>query len=65
MNKRCPNCNSENIIDIIYGYPTDELLEDSKAGRVVLGGCIVEPSNPIFKCNNCFKRFGELGELGL
>ena len=29
----CPNCNSnENVIEIIYGYPTEEGMEDFRHG---------------------------------
>ena len=34
----CPNCNSnENVIEIIYGYPTEEGMEDFRHGIKHLG----------------------------
>ena len=34
----CPNCNSnENVIEIIYGYPTEEGMEDFRHGLKHLG----------------------------
>ena len=31
----CPNCNTnENVIKIIYGYPSPALFEESKKGHV-------------------------------
>ena len=50
----CPNCNSENTVRIAYGYPGPEAVEDSKAGKVHLGGCIVDVFNQNNShCNDC------------
>jgi len=53
----CPECNKETVVDIIYGYPSDELLEEARQNKVVLGGCVVEESNPEFRCLNCNKEW--------
>ena len=37
----CPNCKSENIIPIMYGYPAPEAMEAAVAGELKLGGCEV------------------------
>ncbi len=50
---KCPKCNSDNIIPIIYGLPTHELFEDSKAGRVALGGCCQRVDDPLWECGDC------------
>jgi hypothetical protein len=34
----CPICNSESLVPIIYGLPTNELIEQAKQDRIVLGG---------------------------
>jgi hypothetical protein len=35
----CPECGSrENVIPIVYGYPSDELFEAADRGEVELGG---------------------------
>ena len=38
-NKICPNNHYDNIIPIIYGFPSKKLLNKSKKGKVKLGGC--------------------------
>jgi hypothetical protein len=35
----CPQCDSsENVIPIVYGYPSEELFEAAERGEVSLGG---------------------------
>ena len=51
--KRCPRCNSEDVVPILYGLPGPEMTEESIRGRVVLGGCIVFPDTPDHTCRNC------------
>ncbi|UCH79180.1 MAG: hypothetical protein JSU81_04330 [Candidatus Coatesbacteria bacterium] len=35
----CPKCGSdENVIPIVYGYPSEELFEAAERGEVALGG---------------------------
>lgn len=51
--KRCPNCDSEEIIPIVYGLPGPEMMEESLRGEIALGGCIVFPDNPEWLCTNC------------
>ena len=41
MSTACPRCESRNVVPIIYGKPGCELVEESAAGRVALGGCVV------------------------
>ena len=50
----CPICNSENTVRIAYGYPGPEAVEDSNAGKIHLGGCIVDVFNQNNRhCNDC------------
>ena len=51
--KKEPGCSSDEVIPIVYGYPGPELFEDSTAGRVALGGCVVFPDAPDRTCTNC------------
>ncbi len=38
----CPVCNrSDMVIPIVYGFPGEELFEESEKGLVMLGGCCV------------------------
>ena len=50
---RCPRCNSEEAVRVVYGMPSKEMVEESAAGRVALGGCVVFPDAPDFTCQNC------------
>ncbi|MBU9722783.1 MULTISPECIES: hypothetical protein [Bacillaceae] len=51
--KQCPNCNSRNVVNIIYGLPTHEAMKDAEAGKFMLGGCCVEMDSPDYHCNSC------------
>ena len=50
---RCPRCGSEDVLPIVYGYPGPDLVEESIAGKVKLGGCLVGPDSPEFHCEAC------------
>ncbi len=54
--RKCPQCGSSKIAEIMYGLPdfsSEELNKDVEEGRIVLGGCIVAPDNPRWKCKDC------------
>lgn len=59
MNQNCPKCNSSHIIPIIYGYPDNEMFEDSNNDECILGGCCIsinesdEKSLKNHHCKNC------------
>ena len=57
---RCPRCNSEDVVPIVYGYPGDELTEASMRGEVALGGCVVFPDAPEYTCKNCGHEWREV-----
>ena len=40
--RECPHCKSINVVNIMYGYPGPELMEDSALRKVELGGCVIE-----------------------
>ena len=50
---KCPRCHSEEVLPIAYGMPGPELVEESAAGRVALGGCMVWPEAPDCLCVKC------------
>jgi hypothetical protein len=59
----CPRCRS--VIDplpVVYGYPSPELFEDARAGRVGLGGCLIEPEAPDYRCPVCDAALPMVGE---
>jgi len=52
--RKCPKCKSTNdVILIQYGYPSARMFQDSEAGKIVLGGCVVAPENPNMYCKKC------------
>ena len=42
---------------IVYGYPSAKMWEDAEAGKVVIGGCVVDGASPSKVCREC----GSLG----
>lgn len=56
----CPTCrSSEDVVEIIYGYPDESLV---KSGRedFILGGCCICEDSPGWYCRKCQSGFGEL-----
>jgi len=51
----CPKCKSNNIIPIMYGYPTYEAFEEAEKGNIKLGGCevIIGCDMPDRFCKDC------------
>jgi hypothetical protein len=47
--RTCPECGAE-AVPIVYGLPGPELWDQEDAGRVVLGGCVLEAENPDWAC---------------
>ena len=41
----CPKGHTDEIVPIVYGYPSEEDFKNSDSGKVVLGGCEL-PENP-------------------
>lgn len=56
MSVKCPNCGN-NLINIIYGRPNQELIEQAKEGKIILGGCIINKNMPNYHCNYCNKNY--------
>jgi len=58
----CTVCDSSNIAKILYGKPNwnDEMKEKIDSGELTLGGCFMSKDNPVYACNDCHARFGEL-----
>ncbi len=38
----CPTCGSDDVAPIVYGFPGEEMWEASRAGRIKLGGCVID-----------------------
>jgi hypothetical protein len=41
------------MVPIVHGYPGHDLMEAAERGEVVLGGCVVMPHQPRWKCLSC------------
>lgn len=41
------------VLRIVYGMPGPALITDADAGRVILGGCCIEPGQPNRQCTAC------------
>ena len=52
---KCPQCGEKPVARIQYGYPMDreQLKLDIAAGKVVLGGCMMDITNPHWQCSFC------------
>jgi len=49
----CPACKEKRGIDISYGYPGPDLIEQVERGDAVLGGCMQEIGAPDRQCLTC------------
>jgi hypothetical protein len=54
----CPEYGSKNVVPIIYGYPSAELVQKEKEDKVRLGGCCITPTAPKYACNECNCAWG-------
>ena len=58
--EKCPKCESPKVLFISYGYPSAEGLKAAQEGKTVLGGCVIKDGAPIWHCDQCGHRWGEL-----
>ena len=49
----CPKCKSKKTVPIVYGMPSLEMSKEEKAGRLILGGCVMNFDNPEWRCKKC------------
>ena len=59
-NPRCPKCHSEDTVRILYGLPTEEAMAAAERGEIALGGCLVDPGNPDWRCRSCSHSWADL-----
>jgi hypothetical protein len=50
---KCPSCDTDNVVPIVYGYPDPETMESSERGELSLGGCCVTENDPEWHCKKC------------
>ena len=55
----CPKCQSKKILPIQYGEPSMATLDNSEAGKLVLGGCCVTEESTKWYCVDCEHEFGQ------
>jgi len=63
--RRCPRCSSDEVIRILYGTPSPDLLdllEKARVGRVALGGDVFWPEAPQWVCVACEHEWREEAE---
>ncbi len=53
----CPNCGTDKVLPIAYGYPGPDLAAMARRGEVVLGGCMITGNDPTHVCQKCGHRF--------
>ena len=54
----CPNC-GEKMLEIVYGMPGPEIIDDVEKGLVFLGGCMISDCDPVYHCNTCRRSYFE------
>jgi len=52
---KCPICDSENVKYVLFGYPSEGMIEAEAKGRFMLGGCVLGEAN--WFCIECQKYF--------
>lgn len=50
---RCPKCKQKTGVNISYGYPGSELVEEVERNEAVLGGCMQALGDPDRQCLIC------------
>jgi hypothetical protein len=52
--RKCPECGSQRIATILYGFPDFEAIKDDlESGRIILGGCCISDTDPAWQCLAC------------
>jgi hypothetical protein len=49
----CPSCKEKTGVTIVYGMPSEELANKAELGEIALGGCVIEPNQPDYRCTSC------------
>ena len=56
-NTTCQSCQKGKMLHVVFGYITNQMLEDEAAGKIALGGCLT-PSSPVHRCSSCGASVG-------
>jgi len=55
----CPECGSPEVIPILYGPPTKDLIEAEASGLCIVGGKNMSDTDPEWHCNDCEHEWSE------
>ena len=57
--RTCPVCKKSNqVVEIVYSFPSDELIRMYEQGKIKLGGCMIFNNSPKNYCKRDEKKFG-------
>lgn len=59
----CPNC-SHDMVNIIYGMPSQKLIDMARSEGVALGGCNIGPGMPTHYCYGCHEAYPAIEDSG-
>ena len=58
----CPKCKSTDVGNFFCGYykqgENDSIDDAVRSNRLIPGGCILDGSNPKYRCNSCYYEWG-------
>lgn len=54
----CPECKSVKVLEIVYDEVGPEIFDMPGYDEIALGGCVVEPDSPAWKCGSCGASWG-------
>ena len=46
----CPQGHNDEVVKILYGYPTKKAMKEAEKGLIYLGGCIISDCDPKYYC---------------
>ena len=59
----CPECHCQNPLPILYGLPSEGMMEDYDNRTIALGGCCIGIDDPEWECRECGLRYHSLYNL--
>lgn len=58
--KKCPECKSDKVVRIIYGYRDSEIAELEEKGEAEWSGCEISNGSPLWSCKKCGYKWNGL-----
>ena len=59
-NISCPKCETPTPLEIVYGFPSNEMQVAETEGSIALGGCVLQGDDPAYRCRQCGEQFGTI-----